>query len=52
MMSEDMATMDQTMRRPGPGQTDEERPEIDYDSLEARVVAVALVLGSPDFQKK
>jgi len=51
MMSQDMDSMDPTMNR-APTEREEERPELDYDSLEARVVAVALVLGSPDFQKK
>lgn len=29
-----------------------DRSEIDYESLEAKVIAVALVLGSPDFMKR
>ena len=40
-----------TATRPGRA-PEESRPEVDYESLEAKVVAVALVLGSPDFQKR
>lgn len=34
------------------GEVQIDRSEIDYESLEAKVVTVALVLGSPDFQKR
>lgn len=51
MMADDMTT------QPAPGANDDDEdegtlPDLDYDSLEAKVVAVALVLGSPDFQKR
>ena len=36
----------------GMGEPEIDRSEIDYESLEAKVVAVALVLGSPDFMKR
>jgi uncharacterized protein (DUF1800 family) len=38
-----------------PGQQEddpEDRAPVDYDSLEAKTVSVALVLGSPDFQQR
>ena len=50
-----MASNQMTSASPGPRARDEpeiDRSEIDYDSLEAKVVAVALVLGSPDFMKR
>ena len=34
------------------GDDPEDRAPVDYDSLEAKTVSVALVLGSPDFQKR
>ena len=51
-----MMASDQMASAPtGPTARDEpeiDRSEIDYESLEAKVVAVALVLGSPDFMKR
>jgi ABC-type glycerol-3-phosphate transport system substrate-binding protein len=34
------------------GDDPEDRAPVDYDSLEAKTVSVALVLGSPDFQQR
>jgi len=50
-----MAPEMMTAGRPGPaqqGDDPEDRAPVDYDSLEAKTVSVALVLGSPDFQKR
>ena len=44
-----------TAQQGDPGRRDveaEDRAPVDYDSLEAKTVSVALVLGSPDFQKR
>ena len=34
------------------GDDPEDREPVDYNSLEAKTISVALVLGSPDFQKR
>jgi len=50
-----MAPEMMTAGQPGPGQQGddpEDRAPVDYDSLEAKTVSVALVLGSPDFQQR
>ena len=50
-----MASEQMTSEATGPTVRDEpeiDRSEIDYESLEAKVVAVALALGSPDFMKR
>jgi uncharacterized protein (DUF1800 family) len=50
-MAPEMMTAEQSNPRGG-GDDPEDRSPVDYDSLEAKAVSVALVLGSPDFQKR
>jgi uncharacterized protein (DUF1800 family) len=50
MASDEMAP--EPTRPMARGESQIDRSEIDYESLEAQVVAVALVLGSPDFMKR
>ena len=50
MMANEM--MAQGSRGTSPTEPQDAVPNLDYESLEAKVVAVALVLGSPDFQKR
>ena len=52
MRAEQMAGGDPAAPGGGRGRQPGAGPELDYESLEAKVVAVALVLGSPDFIKR